>query len=321
MLARAEERIFGILDSKGEARARSIHDILFETLKRIDDRQSQTHRCLGLETGFYDFDELVGGLHKSELLILAARPSMGKTALALNMVEHICFEGGAPVLFVSLEMSALEVVDRLLCSRAKIDSHRLRNGHLRTEESKKLVDTCSDISRTPLFIDDSPSRNMTEIAATARRLNRQENLALVVIDYLQLIDPDNSKDQRQEQVARIARRLKGLARELDIPVLCLAHLNRQVEATGSHKPQLSHLRESGAIEQDADVVMFIHREEYYTSDDKEREEVKGQADLMIKKHRNGRTGDIKLTWMSQYTRFENFQRPEYPEFNQDTDAF
>jgi replicative DNA helicase len=240
---------------------------------------------------------------------------MGKTALALNMVEHICFEGNAPVLFVSLEMSALELADRILCSRARIDSHRLRNGHLSKEESHKLIATSSEISRSPLFIDDSPSRNMTEIAATARRLKRQNNLALIVIDYLQLIDPDNSKDSRQEQVARIARRLKGLARELNVPLLCLAQLNRQVEATGSHKPQLSHLRESGAIEQDADVVMFVHREEYYKASEEERQEVKGQADVMIKKHRNGRTGDIKLTWLHEFTRFENFQQPEYAEFS------
>jgi replicative DNA helicase len=315
ILARAEARVFSILDSKGEAQARTIHDILFETLARIDARQNQAHKCLGLETGFYDFDQLVGGLHKSELIILAARPSMGKTALALNMVEHICFESNTPVLFVSLEMSALELADRILCSRAHIDSHRLRNGHLSKDESHKLIATSSEISRAPLFIDDSPSRNMTEIAATARRLKRQNNLGLIVIDYLQLIDPDNSKESRQEQVARIARRLKGLARELNVPLLCLAQLNRQVEATGSHKPQLSHLRESGAIEQDADVVMFVHREEYYKASEEERQEVKGQADVMIKKHRNGRTGDIKLTWLHEFTRFENFQQPEYAEFS------
>jgi replicative DNA helicase len=156
---------------------------------------------------------------------------------------------------------------------------------------------------------------MTEIAAIARRLKRQEELALVVIDYLQLIEPDNTKEPRQEQVARISRRLKGLARELNIPVLCLAQLNRQVEATRDNKPQLSHLRESGAIEQDADVVAFIHREEYYQTDDAAREQVKGQADLMIRKQRNGPTGDIKLTWLHEFTRFENWQQPEYDEFS------
>src|SRR5262245_6403066 len=202
MLSRAEERIFGILNSKRDSHVRSIHDVLFETLERIDSRQNQTHKCLGAETGFFDFDQLSGGLHKSELIVLAARPSMGKTALALNMVEHIAIDARVPTLFVSLEMSAMELADRLLCSRARIDSHRLRNGHLSKEESMKLIATSTDISTAPLYIDDSASRNMTEIAASARRLKRQEDLGLIVIDYLQLIDADNPKDSRQEQVAR-----------------------------------------------------------------------------------------------------------------------
>ena len=218
------------------------------------------------------------------------------------------------MLLVSLEMSALEVADRLLCSRSRVNSHRLRAGQLRPDDSHRLIETATEISRSPLFIDDSPSRNMTEIAATARRLKRQEKLALVVVDYLQLIEPDNARDPRQEQVARISRRLKGLARELNVPVLCLAQLNRQVEATRDNKPQLSHLRESGAIEQDADVVMFIHREEFYQTSQEDRDAVKGQADLLVRKQRNGPTGDIKLTWLHEYTRFENWQQPEYDEF-------
>jgi replicative DNA helicase len=283
------------------------------------------HAYGGLETGYIDFDELTGGLHDSELVILAARPSMGKTALALNIVEHIAIDerGPAkPVLFVSLEMSSMELADRLLCSRGRVNGHRLRNGQISGDESRKLVQTAADVSRAPLFIDDSPSRNMTEIAANARRLKRRENLALVVVDYLQLIDPDNSRDPRQEQVARIARRLKGLARELSIPVLCLAQLNRQVEATRDNRPQLSHLRESGAIEQDADVVMFVHREEYYKTDEQEREQVKGQADILIKKQRNGPTGDVKLTWLHDFTRFENWQHAPYDEFTEfDAETF
>ncbi len=155
---------------------------------------------------------------------------------------------------------------------------------------------------------------MTEIAATARRLKRQENLGLVVIDYLQLVEPDNPRDPRQEQVARISRRLKGLARELNVPVLCLAQLNRQVEATRDNRPQLSHLRESGAIEQDADVVIFVHREEFYQTNEEDRERCKGQADLLVRKQRNGPTGDVKLTWLHEFTRFENWQQPEYGEF-------
>ena len=318
MLARAEERVFRILDTKGDTQVKPLRDVLQESLARIDARMKHEHAYGGLETGSFDYDDLTGGLHDSELVILAARPSMGKTALALNIVEHVAIDerGPArPVLFVSLEMSSLELGDRLLCSRARVNSHRLRNGQITTEESRKLVQTAADVSKAPLFIDDSPSRNMTEIAATARRLKRRDELALVVIDYLQFIEPDNARDPRQEQVAKIARRLKGLARELNVPVLCLAQLNRQVEATRDNKPQLSHLRESGAIEQDADLVMFVHREEYYQSNDEDRERVKGQADLMIRKQRNGPTGDIKLLWRHDFTRFENFQETPYEEFN------
>jgi replicative DNA helicase len=315
MLARAEERVFRILDTKGETQLRTVREVLHDSLARIDARMQHQHAYGGLETGLMDFDDLTGGLHDSELVILAARPSMGKTALALNIAEHIAIDGSArPVLVVSLEMSSLELGDRLLCSRARVNSHKLRNGQISAEDSRRLVQTAADVSRAPLFIDDSPSRNMTEIAATARRLKRQEKLGLIVIDYLQLIEPDNPRDPRQEQVARISRRLKGLARELNVPVLCLAQLNRQVEATRDNRPQLSHLRESGAIEQDADVVIFVHREEFYQTNEEDRQRVKGQADLMVRKQRNGPTGDVKLTWLHEFTRFENWQQPEYGEF-------
>jgi replicative DNA helicase len=311
MLARAEERVFRILDTKESTEIRPVRDVLHESLARIDARLQNKHAYHGLETGFFNLDELTGGLQKSELIILAARPSMGKTAFALNIVEHIAIDErgpGMPVLFVSLEMSAIELADRLLCSRAEVNSRRLRTGCVTREESSKLVSAAAEMSRAPLFIDESPSRNMTEIAANGRRLKRQEKLALIVVDYLQLIEPDNPRDPRQEQVARIARRLKGLARELDIPVLCLAQLNRQAEGTGGHKPQLSHLRESGAIEQDADVVMFIHRDEVTATSDEERERVKGDADLLLKKQRNGPTKDFKLVWRDKVTRFENAAR-------------
>jgi replicative DNA helicase len=318
MLGRAEERVFRILDTKGDTQVRSIRDVLHESLARIDARMQRDHAYGGLETGLIDFDELTGGLHDSELVILAARPSMGKTALAINIAEHIAIDEKGPgkaVLVVSLEMSALELGDRLLCSRARVNSHRLRNGQLREEEMHRLIQTAAEVSRGQLFIDDSPSRNMTEIAATARRLKRQNDLALVVVDYLQLIEPDNPRDPRQEQVARISRRMKGLARELRVPILCLAQLNRQAEASRESKPQLSHLRESGAIEQDADVVAFVHREEFYQNNEEDRERLKGQADLLIRKQRNGPIGDIKLTWLHEFTRFENFQQPEYDEFS------
>jgi replicative DNA helicase len=313
IVGKAEERIFGIIEDRGAGQVAPISEVLQESLDRIDARMDHQHAWGGVETGFVDYDQLTGGLQKSELVILAARPSMGKTALAMNMAEYAAMNG-TPVLFVSLEMSGLELGDRLLCSFARVNGNRLRNGTITHEERRKLVNAAAQISQAPLFIDDSPSRTMTEIAANARRLKRRSGLGLIVIDYLQLIDPDNPRDPRQEQVAKISRRLKGLARELNVPVLCLAQLNRQVEATHSNKPQLSHLRESGAIEQDADVVMFVHREEYYMTNEEDREQVRGQADLLIRKQRNGPTGDVKLTWNHEYTRFDNYAAPAYAEF-------
>ncbi len=316
MLSKAEERVFGILDNEGGGNVAVIRDVLQQSIDRMDARMQADHAFGGQETGLDDFDDMTGGFHGSELIILAARPSMGKTALALNMVEHVAIKCQQPSLFVSLEMSSIELVDRLLCSRAGVSGHRLRSGQISKEENQKIYKCASDISNAPLYIDDSPSRTMTEIAAVARRIKRREgSLALICIDYLQLIDPDSSSDPRQEQVAKIARRLKGLARELKVPVLCLAQLNRQVESSRDNKPQLTHLRESGAIEQDADVVMFIHREEYYQTNEEDRERVKGEADLLIRKQRNGPVGDVKLTWIADLTRFTNAAPKQYDEFD------
>ncbi len=270
----------------------------------------------GMPTGITDLDSLIGGLHESELVIIAGRPSMGKTALAANIADHVAIETGQTTLFVSLEMSRLELAERMLCSHGRINGHKLRNGFISPMDRKKLVEASSNMSKAPLFIDDSPSRTMTEISATSRRLKRREGLKLIVIDYLQLIDPDNSKDPRQEQVAKIARRLKGLARELKVPVICLAQLNRQAEVTRDNRPRLSHLRESGAIEQDADVVMFVHRDEYYQTNDEDKARFAGQADIIIAKQRNGPVGDVKVAWQQDYTRFENLARAtEQYDFN------
>jgi replicative DNA helicase len=239
---------------------------------------------------------------------------MGKTAFAMNIAENVALKEKKPVLFVSLEMSDIELCRRLLCSAARVNGHRLRNGTISQEDRKKLLDTAGEISQCPLFVDDTPSRTMTEIAANARRLKRKHGLALIVIDYLQLIEPDNPRDQRQEQVAKIARRLKIMARELEVPVMCLAQLNRQAEASRDNKPKLSHLRESGAIEQDADVVMFVHREEYYASNEEERANAAGRAEIIIAKQRNGPIGDVRLHWFSDFTRFDNAAFEQHEEF-------
>lgn len=318
LLNQAEQKIFGILDNRGAQSINAIRDVLHAAMDRMEARMRGEHTTGGVETGFVDLDGLLGGLHNSELIILAARPSMGKTAFAMNIAEYAAVTLRSPTLFVSLEMSAIELADRLLCSSARVNGHKLRNGTLSAEERKQLVRVAAEISEAPLFVDDAPSRMVTEIAAAARRIRRRENgLGLIVIDYLQLIEPDNPKDPRQEQVARIARRLKGLARELQVPVLCLAQLNRQAEDSKDHVPRLSHLRESGAIEQDADVVMFVHREEYYRRGD-ERDEVAGQAEIHIAKQRNGPVGQVDLIWLKEFTRFDNKaaeRNSEFDDFN------
>lgn len=315
LLTQAEQRIFAILDNRGSMEIPSIREVLHEAMDRIDARMQGQHLSGGVETGFKDLDELTGGLHNSELVILAARPSMGKTALAMNIAEHVACQQMCPTLFVSLEMSKIELADRMLCSVARVNGHRLRNGSISNDDRLRLVEKASEISQSPLFVDDSPSRTVSEIAAAARRIRRREgSLGLVVIDYLQLIEPDNSKDPRQEQVARIARRLKGLAREMTVPVLCLAQLNRQAEDSKDHRPRLSHLRESGAIEQDADVVMFVHREEYYHRGD-EQKQYAGKAEVIIAKQRNGPVGDVDLVWRKEFTRFEDKAPERLEEFD------
>jgi len=311
MVSEAEQKIFAVHDARSRDQVTNIHDLLVEAFDRIDARLERGEGQ-GIPTGFHDLDNLTGGLHESELVILAARPSMGKTALATNIAEYVATEAGVPTLFVSLEMARLELAQRMLCSQGKIDASKFRSGFLSGEDRQKLVEASARLGKAALFVDDTPSRTVTEIAACARRLKRRENLGLIVVDYLQLIQPDNPKDPRQEQVARMTRRLKALARELKIPILCLAQLNRQPEATReSHRPRLSHLRESGAIEQDADVVLFIHREEYYHPDN---EEEKGKAEVIVAKQRNGPTGTVKLAWLSRYTRFENLAERSFAEF-------
>lgn len=316
LLARAEERIFAILERRASTDAKPIAKVLEDVMIRMDARMQHDHAIGGVETGFTELDTLCGGLHNSELIILAARPSMGKTALAMNIAEHVAIGLQNPVLFVSLEMACLELADRLLCSSAQVNGNRLRNGTISQEDRRRLVQKSAEIGTAPLYIDDTPGRTLTEIAAVARRLKRKKGLSLVVIDYLQLIEPDNPRDPRQEQVARIARRLKLMSRELEIPVLCLAQLNRQAEASRDNRPRLNHLRESGAIEQDADVVMFVHREEYYLSSEEEKERVRGQAEIIVAKQRNGPTNDVKLLWQQEYTRFVNLEHRPYDEFEQ-----
>jgi replicative DNA helicase len=318
LLGRAEERMFLIHDQRAGGDVQHVKDVLVEAFDHIDKRL-QHGKATGVATPFPDFDEMTGGFHESELAILAARPSMGKTALAINLATHVSLKEKTPVLFVSLEMSRLELAQRMLCAHGRIDGRKFRSGFVSPAERDQLVQSSSELSQAALFVDDTPSRTMTEIAANGRRLKRRSGLGLIIIDYLQLIEPDNAKDPRQEQVARIARRLKGLARELKIPVLCLAQLNRQTEASRENVPRLSHLRESGAIEQDADVVMFVHREEYYAQREElepggGKEHLRGLAQLIIAKQRNGPVGDIKLEWHDKFTRFDSRKESRFEDY-------
>ena len=315
LCAQAEQKIFSIMDGRSSQSVSSISDVLHAAMDRMEAKLRGDHADGSVETGFTDYDTMCGGMHNGELIILAARPSMGKTALAMNIAEHVSIEERAPTLFISLEMSGIELADRMLCSLARVNGHRLRNGTISSDDQNRLVQKANEISEAPLFVDDSPSRTVSEIAAAARRIKRRSgNLGLIVIDYLQLIEPDNSRDPRQEQVAKIARRLKGMARELEVPLLCLSQLNRQAEDSKDHRPRLSHLRESGAIEQDADVVMFVHREEYYHRGE-ERAQYHGQAEIIVAKQRNGPVGDVKLTWESDFTRFQNRAPERHSEFD------
>jgi replicative DNA helicase len=314
IVSQSEQKIFAVHDQRSSDQIVNSHDLMMEAFERIDARLQG--EGMGIPTGFTDLDRMTGGLHDSELIILAARPSMGKTAFATNIAEYVTIDAKAPTLFVSLEMARLELAQRLLCSQGRINANKFRSGFVSADERRKLVEVSAKLSGAPLFIDDSPARTVTEIAACCRRLKRKHDLKLVIIDYLQLIHPDDPRDPRQEQVAKMARRLKGLARELKIPVVCLSQLNRQVEAgKENHRPKLSHLRESGAIEQDADVVMFIHREEaYYTREEAQAKDLAGKADVIVAKQRNGPTDDVKLAWFDKFTRFENLAQEPHGEF-------
>ncbi len=323
VLNRAEERIFSIRDERDTGSVCMIEDVLMSAFEQIDARMEHGG-ATGVSTGFADLDKLTGGLHPAEMVIIAGRPSMGKTALAANIAEYVAVEAKEPTLFVSLEMARLELVQRIMCSAGEISGEKFRSGYLSSDDHQRLIEVSAKLGKSPMFIDDSPSRTVTEIAATGRRIKRQHGLSLIVIDYLQLIQPDNASDPRQEQVAKMARRLKVIARELEVPLIVLAQLNRQAEMTKDNRPKLSHLRESGAIEQDADVVMMVHREEYYLSA-QEKQAIKdagnpngviGEAEVIVAKQRNGPTGDVKLHWFQQFTRFKNAETHSYDEFEQ-----
>ncbi len=311
LVSQAERKIMDIAKAGMVGEVKSLAEVVGDAFTRLDSRIGKDNLAIsGLPSGYVDLDNITAGLQNSELVIIAARPSVGKTAFALNVVRNIITEGvasgNAPVvLFFSLEMARIELAERLLCCQSRVDSHKVRKGHLNSDDIQKLMDAGDVLRRAKLYIDDTPSRTMIQIGASARRLSKKHEkdggLKLVVIDYLQLIEPENRRDPRQEQVAQISRRLKFLARELNIPVIALAQVNRASEDRQDHKPRLSDLRESGSIEQDADTCMMLHRPGKFdgTQDD-------NVLEIIIAKQRNGPTGEITLTWMKEYNRYENY---------------
>ncbi|NBO93085.1 MAG: replicative DNA helicase [Planctomycetia bacterium] len=281
----------------------TLEEAIDATYDRIDKRTTGAEMShSGLSTGFTELNELTAGLQQGELIIIAARPSVGKTAFSLGLTRNVLLHEKAPVFFVSLEQSRIEIAERLLCAQAKVDSHRLRKGTLTSDDMEKLILAGSELRSTPLIIDDSPQQGMLRIAANARRLKYQKDIKLVVIDYLQLIEPENRRDPRQEQVAQISRRLKFLARELNIPVIALAQVNRASEDRQDHRPRLSDLRESGSIEQDADTVFMLHRPDRFEPGQHE-----GIIEVIVAKQRNGPTGEVTLAYIKQYLSYEDFK--------------
>ena len=300
LLDASERAIFDVTQKKFGVSSTKLNEILKDTFSRIESLHDRQSRLTGLSTGFYDLDDSTCGLQSSELIIIAARPSMGKTSLALNMVEHIGIVEKKPVIVFSQEMSAQQVAQNMLCSHARIDAHKLRRGFLEDKQWSALSYGMGSLSEAPIFIDDTPGLTVLEVRAKARRLKAQYNIQMVVVDYLQLMEAPRGIENRQQEISIISRGLKSLARELSIPVIAVSQLNRSVEAREGHRPRMSDLRESGSIEQDADVIVLLHRDKYY---DPEKDD--DTAELIIAKQRNGPTGVVKLTFLSHFMRFES----------------
>lgn len=297
-LDRAEQMIFAVAQKRGSRDFIPLSEAIREYYEVLSTRTRDQGGLLGLATGFKDLDGTLNGLHKSDLIIVAGRPSVGKTSFATGIAQHIAVKDKKPVAIFSLEMSAEQLVQRLVCSEANVDSHRLRGGHLDSGEWQRVTNAMAVLSEAPIFIDESASITSMELRTKARRLKAQHDIAAVFVDYLQLM-AGSGRENRVQEVSEISRSLKGLARELDIPVIALSQLSRAVETRQPPRPQLSDLRESGSIEQDADVVMFVYREEAHNPNTTR----KNIADILIAKHRNGPTGEVPLRWFSNQTRF------------------
>jgi replicative DNA helicase len=305
LLDRAEQEIFALSDREVRPAFVQLDNLLSSTFELIERLHERKQSITGVPTGYKKLDELTAGLQPSDLVIVAGRPSMGKTALCMNIAEHAALQGDVGVAIFSLEMSKEQLAMRMLCSQAHVDLKRVRTGHVQLAEFKDLANAASRLSEAKIFIDDTPAMSVLELRAKARRLARNPaaHLGLVIVDYLQLMRSSEGKDSREQEISEISRSLKALAKELNVPVLALSQLNRQVESRKPPKPRLSDLRESGAIEQDADVIAFIYREEVYDEDTPR----KGIAEIIVAKQRNGPLGSVDLAFLSEYTRFEDLE--------------
>lgn len=302
ILDKAEQALFNLAEHRTKAGFVSVQEMETEAQKLLTKLYEDKEMITGVPTGFTDLDRMTSGFQPGDLVILAARPSMGKTALALNVAEHVALRKALPVGIFSLEMSRQQLLMRFLCAESLVDAHKVRTGYIGKDDFRQLIDALTLVTRAPLFIDDSSSLTIMEMRAKARRLKAEHGLSLLIVDYLQLMSGLGRVENRVQEISGISRGLKSLAKELEVPVIALSQLSRAPEQRqGDHRPQLSDLRESGSIEQDADVVLFIYREEVYKAD----EENAGKADLIISKQRNGPIGTVKLAFLRQFTKFEN----------------
>ncbi len=307
VLDRAEKSIFDILQKRNTQGFTHIKDVLLETFNRLEELYNSKGFITGIPTGFADLDYKTAGLQNSDLVLIAARPGMGKTAMALNIAQYAAVQIHVPVAIFNLEMSKDQLVNRMLCSEVMVDSQKMRTGKLEDNDWNKIAQALAPLSEAPIYIDDTPGITVMDIRAKCRRLKLEKNLGLVVIDYLQLMQGRGKSENRQQEVSEISRSLKILAKELQVPVVTMSQLSRGPESRADHRPMLSDLRESGAIEQDADIVMFLYRDDYYNPET----EKKNIAEVIIAKHRNGSTGTIELRWFGEYTKFANLKRDEY----------
>lgn len=300
----AEKQIFDISQKRGVGELTPIKQVVINALDKIEAASKNRGNVTGISTGFYDLDYKTSGLQPSDLVLVAARPSMGKTAFALNIAQHVVLRSKVPTVIFSLEMSKEQLVNRMISLEAMVDAQVIRNGNLQGNEWEKLIEAAGEIGNSGLVIDDTPSISITELRSKCRKLKLEKNIGFVIIDYLQLMSGSGRSESRQQEISEISRSLKAIAREIGAPIMALSQVSRACESRPDHRPMLSDLRESGAIEQDADVVMFLYRDEYYNKDT----EAKNQTEVIIAKQRNGPVGTVDLVWLGQYTKFANMAK-------------